>query len=67
MVRANNKHRCFDVLESLHVLPNVTYLAKVRNTDEKDEKWEKEGANYEYIKAHESHEDKSGHETKEEH
>jgi len=67
MVRANNKQRRFDVLESLHVLPNVTYLAKVRNTEEKDAKWEKEGANYEYIKAHESHEGKSEHETKEGH
>ncbi len=27
------KHRAFHVLEQLHTLPNVTYLAKVRNTD----------------------------------
>ncbi len=27
------KHRAFYVLEQLHVLPNVNYLAKVRNTD----------------------------------
>lgn len=27
------KHRSFYVLENLHVLPNVNYLAKVRNTD----------------------------------
>jgi len=27
------KHRAFYVLEQLHVLPNVSYLAKVRNTD----------------------------------
>jgi molybdopterin-containing oxidoreductase family iron-sulfur binding subunit len=33
-VRENNKQRGFYVLEQLHVLPNVTYLAKVRNTDE---------------------------------
>ncbi len=33
-VRAENKNRSFYVLEQLHVLPNVTYLAKVRNTDE---------------------------------
>ena len=33
-VRDNNKDRSFYVLEQLHVLPNVTYLAKVRNTDE---------------------------------
>jgi MoCo/4Fe-4S cofactor protein with predicted Tat translocation signal len=28
-----DKHRAFYVLEQLHVLPNVSYLAKVRNTD----------------------------------
>ncbi len=28
-----DKHRNFYVLEQLHVLPNVSYLAKVRNTD----------------------------------
>ncbi len=33
-VREDNKQRSFYVLEQLHVLPNVTYLAKVRNTDE---------------------------------
>ncbi|MBC7946991.1 MAG: TAT-variant-translocated molybdopterin oxidoreductase [Chitinophagaceae bacterium] len=33
-IRANNPQRSFYVLEQLHVLPNVTYLAKVRNTDE---------------------------------
>jgi len=27
------KHRAFYVLEQLHVLPNVSYLVKVRNTD----------------------------------
>ncbi len=29
----DQKHRNFYVLEQLHVLPNVSYLAKVRNTD----------------------------------
>ena len=29
----DQKHRAFYVLEQLHVLPNVSYLAKVRNTD----------------------------------
>ena len=29
------KHRSFYVMEQLHVLPNVSYLAKVRNTDRK--------------------------------
>ena len=33
-VRVDNNQRGFYVLEQLHVLPNVTYLAKVRNTDE---------------------------------
>jgi molybdopterin-containing oxidoreductase family iron-sulfur binding subunit len=27
------KHRSFYVLEHLHVLPNVNYLAKIKNTD----------------------------------
>jgi Fe-S-cluster-containing dehydrogenase component len=33
-MRNENPQRSFYVLEQLHVLPNVTYLAKVRNTDE---------------------------------
>jgi MoCo/4Fe-4S cofactor protein with predicted Tat translocation signal len=33
-VRNDNPRRSFYVLEQLHVLPNITYLAKVRNTDE---------------------------------
>jgi len=33
-VRLDNPLRSFYVLEQLHVLPNVTYLSKVRNTDE---------------------------------
>lgn len=33
-IRADNPQRSFYVLEQLHVLPNVTYLAKVRNTEE---------------------------------
>jgi Fe-S-cluster-containing dehydrogenase component len=28
-----DKHRAFYVMDQLHVLPNVSYLAKVRNTD----------------------------------
>ena len=31
--RADNSHRVFYALEELHILPNVNYLAKVRNTD----------------------------------
>lgn len=38
-VRAENTQRGFHVLEQLHVLPNVTYLAKIRNTDEIDAHW----------------------------
>ncbi|WP_276502484.1 TAT-variant-translocated molybdopterin oxidoreductase [Terrimonas pollutisoli] len=37
-IRHDNPQRSFYVLEQLHVLPNVTYLAKVRNTDEIIEK-----------------------------
>ena len=33
-VRVNNKLRLFHSLEQLHTLPNVNYLAKVRNRDE---------------------------------
>src|SRR5690606_11911002 len=33
-VREENQQRSYYVLEQLHVLPNVTYLAKVRNTNE---------------------------------
>jgi molybdopterin-containing oxidoreductase family iron-sulfur binding subunit len=38
-IRAENPQRSFHVLEQLHVLPNVTYLAKVRNTEEVDPHW----------------------------
>ena len=37
ITRKENPNRQFYVLEQLHVLPNVTYLAKVRNTEEKKE------------------------------
>lgn len=37
-IRQDNPKRSFYVLEQLHVLPNVTYLSKVRNTDEIIEK-----------------------------
>ncbi len=33
-IRDTNRQRSFYALEQLHVLPNVTYLAKIRNTDE---------------------------------
>jgi len=32
--RVENQKRQFYVIEQLHTLPNVSYLAKVRNTDE---------------------------------
>ena len=41
-MRVNNKLRLFHSLEQLHTLPNVNYLAKVRNRDE-DAAHEKEG------------------------
>jgi molybdopterin-containing oxidoreductase family iron-sulfur binding subunit len=33
-IRKDNPQRSFYVLEQLHVLPNITYLAKVRNVEE---------------------------------
>ncbi len=42
-VRNDNPQRSFYVLEQLHVLPNVTYLSKIRNTDEIIEKEEHHG------------------------
>lgn len=35
-IRKENPNRQFYVLEQLHVLPNVTYMAKVRNKDEEE-------------------------------
>jgi len=35
-VRIENPNRSFYVLEQLHILPNVTYLAKVRNSAEEE-------------------------------
>jgi Fe-S-cluster-containing dehydrogenase component len=31
--RQENEHRLYHVLEELHVLPNITYFAKVRNPE----------------------------------
>jgi molybdopterin-containing oxidoreductase family iron-sulfur binding subunit len=42
-IREENKQRSFYVLEQLHVLPNITYLEKVRNTDEIIETGEEHG------------------------
>lgn len=33
-VRENNPQRLFYVLEQIHTMPNISYLAKIRNTDE---------------------------------
>lgn len=35
-VRVESPNRSYAVLEQLHVLPNVTYLTKVRNTEEQE-------------------------------
>jgi len=40
--RAENDERLFYVIEQLHTLPNVNYLAKIRNTDEQIESAVKE-------------------------
>jgi molybdopterin-containing oxidoreductase family iron-sulfur binding subunit len=42
-IRKNNPERVFYVLEQLHTLPNINYLAKIRNTDEIIEPEEKMG------------------------
>lgn len=42
-VRQNNKLRLFHSLEQLHVLPNVNYLAKVRNREEEEVSTHHEG------------------------
>ena len=55
-----DKHRNFYVLEQLHVLPNVTYLAKVRNAGEAEAHGEKaeahEAAGHAETKQSEKHE-----------
>ncbi|HEX7902932.1 MAG TPA: TAT-variant-translocated molybdopterin oxidoreductase [Chitinophagaceae bacterium] len=53
-VRAENKQRSFYALEQLHVLPSVSYLAKVRNTDEPAHNW----AEQKHAAAHETGEHK---------
>ena len=55
-VRVENPNRQFYVLEQLHVLPNVTYLAKVRNAGEAE-------AGHEAKAGHEQKAE-TGHETK---
>lgn len=54
-----DKHRAFYVLEQLHVLPNVNYLAKVRNTDRhiglEEEHGEGHGEKHETKKEEKAH------------
>jgi len=38
--RRNNPYRLYYVIEQLHTVPNVNYLAKVRNTEEMEDKEE---------------------------
>lgn len=42
-IREENELRTFYVLDQLHTLPNITYLARIRNTDEIIEPEEQEG------------------------
>ncbi|MBX9734362.1 MAG: TAT-variant-translocated molybdopterin oxidoreductase [Chitinophagaceae bacterium] len=49
MVRKENPNRQFYVLEQLHVLPGVTYLAKVRNADDEHEGKEAHGEKKEHA------------------
>jgi Fe-S-cluster-containing dehydrogenase component len=49
MVRKDNPNRQFYVLEQLHVLPGVTYLAKVRNADEEHAGKEAQGEKKEHA------------------
>ena len=42
-IREENELRTFYVIEQLHTLPNVNYLAKIRNTDEIIESTKKKG------------------------
>ncbi|MCX6317499.1 MAG: TAT-variant-translocated molybdopterin oxidoreductase [Bacteroidetes bacterium] len=58
-VRSENPQRRFAVLEQLHVLPNVTYLAKVRNSEEEATNWPPKGS---IEHGAEGHEAKGGHE-----
>jgi len=48
--RAENAYRTYYSLEQLHALPNVNYLAKVRNTDDMGEHHEAAGAKKEEHK-----------------
>ncbi len=51
----DQKHRNFYVLEQLHVLPNVSYLAKVKNTDRHITNEKEEGEKKEEKKDEKTH------------
>jgi MoCo/4Fe-4S cofactor protein with predicted Tat translocation signal len=51
-IRRDNPNRTFHVLEPLHVLPSISYLAKVRNSDEEHAKAEHAGEKKEAAPAH---------------
>jgi MoCo/4Fe-4S cofactor protein with predicted Tat translocation signal len=51
-IREENPRRLFYVLEQIHTLPNVSYLAKIRNTQEVIQ-GEKEGAEHAQQQTHE--------------
>jgi len=53
-MREDNKQRGYYVLEQLHVLPNVTYFAKVRNTEEliEDEHQESSAEEHKTVENH---------------
>jgi MoCo/4Fe-4S cofactor protein with predicted Tat translocation signal len=48
-IRDNNPQRKFYVIEQIHTLPNVNYLAKVRNTDEVIESGKHKAASHEAV------------------
>ncbi|ANE51907.1 TAT-variant-translocated molybdopterin oxidoreductase [Flavisolibacter tropicus] len=45
-LRKENEQRLYYVIEQIHTLPNVNYMAKVRNTDEVEEKGNEHGAEH---------------------
>lgn len=54
-IRKNNDRRLFYVLEPLHTLPNVNYLAKIRNVENVEDP---KGAHAKKKEAHAKHEEK---------
>jgi molybdopterin-containing oxidoreductase family iron-sulfur binding subunit len=54
-VRQQNSLRLFHALEQIHVLPSVSYLAKVRNTDEISNYGVLTGEKIELAEAHSAH------------